>query len=154
MKLNNDKLKNVLKLTCPLIIIVVLFASAVSLGIVSFGPFSTDVIPEKNDGILTTATVILDYGDNGISSYAIYTKNNTVYGFLMEAARVGDFDVKTTYYSGFDSLLVDSIGDKTSGQDNKYWSYYINGEYGTIGADKQVVHGGDVIKWKFEGFEF
>jgi hypothetical protein len=71
----------------------------------------------------------------------------------MEAAKIGDFDVKTTYYASFDSTLIDSIDGVTSDM-NKGWIYYINGEQGMIGADKQVVNGGDVIEWRFEEFQW
>jgi hypothetical protein len=154
MKIDDPKLITGLKLFVPLIVIIILFASAVGFGIVTIGPFNTDTKTLQRDGITTTATIIIDYGNGEINSYAVYTENNTVYGFLMEAAKIGGFDVKTTYYSSFDSLLVDTIGDKTGGDDNKYWSYYVNNEYGSIGADKQIVNSGDVIEWKFEGFEW
>ena len=155
MKINNEKVITGMKLLIPLIVIIVLFVSAVGLGVVTVGPFNSNSLSDQqNERTITSATIIIDYGNGTITSYAVYTKNNTVYGFLMEAARIGGFDVKTTYYSSFDSLLVDTIGDKTGGEDNKYWSYYINEEYGTIGADKQIVESGDVIEWKFEGFEW
>jgi len=155
MEINNERLITGLKLVIPLVVIIILFASAVGLGVVTIGPFNSNILPEQqNDRTVTTATIIIDYGNGTINSYAVYTENNTVYGFLMEAARIEGFDVKTTYYSGFDSLLVDAIGGKTGGEDNKYWSYYLNEEYGTIGADKQVVESGDVIEWRFEGFEW
>ena len=89
MKSDNDKLITGLKLVIPLIVIIILFASAVGLGIVTIGPFSTDTTPEQNDGTITTATIIMDYGDGTITSYGVYTENNTVYGFLMEAAKIG-----------------------------------------------------------------
>jgi len=154
MKLNNDKLITGLKLAIPLIVIIILFTTAVSLGIVTIGPFSANVLPEQNEDAITSATIIIDYGNGTINSFIVYTENNTIYGFLMEVARTRGFDIKTTYYSGFDSLLVDTIGDKTGGQDGKYWSYYLNEEYGMVGADKQVVNSGDIIEWKFEGSEW
>jgi len=154
MKLNNDKLKNVLMLTIPLIVIAALFAAGVGSGIVTIGDLSTDLTPNQNDEtIITSATLILDTGDGTIKSYSVFTENNTVYGFLMEAAKIGDFDVKTTYYASFDSTLIDSIDGVTSDM-NKGWIYYINGEQGMIGADKQVVNGGDVIEWRFEEYQW
>lgn len=140
-------------LIIPLFVIIALFAAGIGSGIITIGDFSTGITQNENDETTpTSATLILDTGDGTINSYAVFTKNNTVYGFLMEAAKIGDFDVKTTYYANYDSWFVDSIAGVENGLDNKYWSYYLNDEYGVIGADKQVVNGGDVIEWRFEEY--
>ena len=153
MKTDSGTIKNALKIAIPLIIIAVVVTTTVGYSIVNDNLSNTVATPDQNDEIVT-ATIIIKYGDGTIATYSIVTKNATIYGFLMEAAKEGNFDVKTTYYSGFDSLLIDSIGGYTGGDDNKWWSYYINDEYGTIGADKQMVNSGDVVEWKFEEFEW
>ena len=35
---------------------------------------------------------------------------------------------------------------------NKYWIYYINGEYAPVGASEYIVQDGDEILWKLESF--
>ena len=70
----------------------------------------------------------------------------------MEAASKGNFTVKSTYYGQYDSMFIDSIASVKNGENNSYWQYYINGNYGTIGADKQPVKNEDIIEWRFEEF--
>jgi hypothetical protein len=45
---------------------------------------------------------------------------------------------------------VDSINDIQGGTDNKYWSFYVNGQLAPIGAAEYVTEGGETIEWKFE----
>ena len=100
-----------------------------------------------------TSTVSIYFGNGILWTYKnITTTNATVFGLLMEAASKGNFTVKSTYYSQYDSMLIDSIASVKNGENNSYWQYYINGNYGTVGADKQPVKNGDIIEWKFEEF--
>ena len=100
-----------------------------------------------------TATVIIDFENGTKWAFSdMTTKNATVFGFLMEAARNGNFTVEYTYYGQYDSNLVDSIAGKINGENNSYWQYWINGEYGMVGADRQPVKNGNIIEWTFTEF--
>jgi hypothetical protein len=46
--------------------------------------------------------------------------------------------------------LVNAIGDLKGGQDNKYWSFYIDGQAATMAVDRQIVQPGDAIEFKFQ----
>ena len=69
---------------------------------------------------------------------------------------------KASSENGFEVIVKDSaygkeiskIGDKTGGDEEKYWMYYVNGEMAMVGAAEYVVQTGDVLEFKFEGFEF
>ena len=148
MDTKNDWLKDMLKIVVPLVVLILLFAGAIGTGIITFDS------DETNNNSEVTATVAIYFEDTDIQSYEITTENNTVYNFLLEAAKIGGFSVDATYYGEYDSMLVNSIGNMVGGEDNKYWQFYVNEEYGTIGCDKQIVEDGDLIKWKFEGFEY
>jgi len=102
-----------------------------------------------------TALVKIDFGNGTIWDYqniSVDGKNATVYGFIMEAAHEGNFSVKYTYYGQYDSLLIDSIAGIVNGDNNSYWQYWLNGDYGVVGADKQPIADNDVIEWKFTAF--
>ena len=101
-----------------------------------------------------TATIVINFGNGIALNYTITTKNATVYGFLLEAAKPenGNFTVKATYWASFDSMLVDQIGNAVGGTDNKWWLYYVNGVLGEMGCDKYIVENDDYIEWKFEGY--
>lgn len=45
---------------------------------------------------------------------------------------------------------VDSINGLKGGTDEKYWSFYIDGELASVGAGSYEPTGGEVIEWKFQ----
>jgi hypothetical protein len=45
---------------------------------------------------------------------------------------------------------VDSINGLKGGTDNKYWSFYVNGELAQKGAADYVTEGGETVEWRFE----
>jgi outer membrane protein assembly factor BamB len=47
-------------------------------------------------------------------------------------------------------LFVKSIGSADGGDDNRWWTYDLNGEYGSIGISDQSVVAGDEIDWHFD----
>lgn len=47
-------------------------------------------------------------------------------------------------------VYVDSINGLAGGTDGKYWSYYVDSQMATVGADQFVPEGGEVIEWKFQ----
>jgi hypothetical protein len=55
----------------------------------------------------------------------------------------------TKEYSGL-GVLVESMGGKTNGADDKYWQYFVNGTMAQIGADKLELKDGDYVEWRFE----
>jgi len=131
-------------------LLIIGFVGALSLGVITIGEEENTIIKYSQNSKGVNATVIIDFGDGSIISKEITSKNNTVYGFLMELGGLEDFNVKATYYGQFDSLFVDSIAGYAGGQDNYYWIYYVNEISGYVGADKQIVNDGDIIDWKYE----
>lgn len=51
-------------------------------------------------------------------------------------------------YSGM-GTLVESIGGKSNGTEDKYWQYTVNGVMPPVGADALMVENGDEVEWKF-----
>lgn len=45
---------------------------------------------------------------------------------------------------------VNSINGLKSGDQDKYWLFYVNGEMANKGAAEYVTEGGELIEWKFE----
>ena len=103
-----------------------------------------------------TATVIIDMGNHRVFEVEITSNQTTVYSFLLAtcAPENANQTLSATYYSMYDSLFVESIGNRTNGDESKYWQYWINGEQTMVGADKQHVNDGDVILWSFEEMSF
>lgn len=51
-------------------------------------------------------------------------------------------------------VLVTKIGDKTNGQDQKYWQFFVNNEQPMESADKFIPKNGDQIEWRFAESKF
>jgi hypothetical protein len=71
---------------------------------------------------------------------------------LLEALNATDPNLKLTTkaYSGM-GVLVEGIGGKTNGTDQKYWQYKVNGTMPMVGADQYQLASGDSIEWYFTG---
>ncbi|PKK85471.1 MAG: hypothetical protein CVT48_05265 [Thermoplasmata archaeon HGW-Thermoplasmata-1] len=80
----------------------------------------------------------------------ITTINATAYLFLLECASVRGFEVNATYHAQFDSFFVESINGSVSGDDGRYWMFYVNGVTATAGCDKTVLCDGDTVEWRYE----
>jgi hypothetical protein len=72
----------------------------------------------------------------------------TAFDLLKKIAEGSNIELKTKSYEI--GVLVESIGDRTNGQEEKYWMYYVNGEMPNIASDKKEINPGDKIEFKFE----
>lgn len=139
--MDNKLFKNIISILVPILIIIVVGMYLVDSGIITDNPGNSN--PE-----VSNTTLIIDYG-NEVDTYNINISNATVFSVLIKASEEYDFQVTTKSFNENQSY-IDSINSFANGQDDKYWMYYLNGNYGTVGADMQPVEDGDVIKWKFE----
>jgi hypothetical protein len=104
----------------------------------------------KSPGSPIEVSLII-HGDGWTINYHdVPTLNNTVFKILIECSQVYNFSVDYKHWEGYDSIFVNSINGTSNGQDNKWWQYYVNGEYGEIGCDKKEIFEGDLVEWKFE----
>ena len=93
-----------------------------------------------------------DKGEKGILSLLfcwIYSSHQ-LYCLLFECADVYDFSVGKSYFSGYDSFFIDGINGITNGDDDRYWQYYVNGEFANVGCSQYILHNGDLVEWRFE----
>ena len=100
-------------------------------------------------------SMMVDTGDNllGFSNVPIH-KKDTVYSVLDRLAEENkNLELDAIDYGGL-GMFIDSINGKINGNNNKYWQYWINNEYGTVSADKRVLLSGDVVFWKFTSSRF
>lgn len=141
--MRKNLIKNILLILVPLIILSLIGISLVNIGIISTEPpkISTDEI---------NTTLKINYGNNNIEEYNIKLTNATVYTVLIKASKDYNLLVEAEYYLQYQSHYVFSINSTKEGNNNKFWQYYINGKYGTIGVDLQPVKEGDIIEWKYQ----
>ena len=78
-----------------------------------------------------------------------YISSSTVYSVLQAIGQKENFAITHKNYPEM-GVLVESIGGTASGQDNKYWQYWVNNVLGEVAADKKFLKAGDKVEWKFD----
>ncbi len=141
--MNKKHLKNLLISLIPL-------SAILLVGIVFL---NAGIITTDNNGLNPNeinATLLIDYGDGEKDEFNIQIKNPTVYTLLLKASKEYNFDVKSDYQEQYQSHYIYSINSREEGE-GLYWQYYLNTEYGIVGADMQSLKNNDVVEWKLEG---
>jgi uncharacterized protein DUF4430 len=136
-------LKNIILVLIPLLVLII-----VGINLVNIGAITTELVEVKSDETLTT--LLIDYGNNNIDTYQVKVQNATVFSVLLQASIDYDFNIGSKYYDQYQCHYIYSINNTTEGENNKFWQYYLNDDYGIIGADLQPVHHNDCIEWKFQ----
>jgi len=76
--------------------------------------------------------------------------NNSAFSFLLEGARNLHLPlVWENWTLPSDSVFVLSIDGDTNGDGGRWWQYWINGAYGSVGADRAPLNDGDLLEWRF-----
>lgn len=96
------------------------------------------------------ASVMIDFGDDLLGFEDMTLKEgDTVYSILDGISKDnGKITIEIIDYGGI-GAFVNSINGRKSGDNNKYWQYWVNNKYADVAADKYVLKNGDVIMWKF-----
>jgi len=102
------------------------------------------------EAITEPTILIIDSQEFSLNNEAI--SNTTVYDILAAISSQNKINLKTKQYDF--GLIIEAIGDKTNGDDNKYWQYYVNDEMPMVSADNYEITIGDRIEFKFESSNF
>ncbi len=94
-------------------------------------------------------SLFIDGGTWTVSYGPVDTWNNTAYSLLTEASTRLGFPVQAVLYSVPSGVFVTAINGTTNGQDGKWWQYWVDGAYATIGADHYALKTGDTVLWRF-----
>jgi hypothetical protein len=140
---NRALFKNVVLISISIIVIAIF-----GIGLASTGIITTEPVKINTDTISTT--LIIDFGKNNVDTYTLELSNATVYSALIQASNQYGFEVESEYYDNYRSHYINSINNVKEGDDNKFWQYYINGDYGIVGADLQVLKNHDTVEWKYQ----
>lgn len=100
-------------------------------------------------------SLMIDTGDDLLGfSDVLLQDTDTVYSVLERLARENDVLLIDVIDYADLGVFINSINNKQSGDNNKYWQYWVNNEYADAAADKYVLRNGDVILWKFTSSRF
>ena len=96
------------------------------------------------------ASLMIDYGDGLVRVYPDITVavGETMIQLLEKQMGAAKIEFKTKEFTGL-GVMVEAIGSKTNGDENKYWQYWVNNVSIPYAASSYVVKPGDVIEWKF-----
>jgi hypothetical protein len=90
---------------------------------------------------------------NATDGKAVYIIHNltakTALGALLAGATAAGFEVR--HHSESMGTFVESIAGIENGRGGRYWSYYVDGEYGTVSSDRADLSGGDTVRWVYLG---
>lgn len=100
-------------------------------------------------------SVMIDYGDGSIDVFSgpITTSGETLLEFMEREAAAEEIEFDYKEFSGL-GALVEKIGAKVNGEDEKYWQYWVNNTYASAGVDSYIPEDGDIILWKFTKPQF
>lgn len=75
--------------------------------------------------------------------------NETVFSVLLEASKENSFTLLYTDWGDM-GIFIDQIGNLKNSDDwSKFWQYWINGQYATVGCSAQLVKEGNTIEWRY-----
>lgn len=95
------------------------------------------------------AALVIDDGTENPQSFELeIEEETTAFDLLKEACK--EVGLELDYSESDFGVMINAIGDKKGGQEDKYWLYYVNGEMPAVAADKQEVKADDKVEFKFE----
>lgn len=88
-----------------------------------------------------------------VITYSVTKETTTVFDELIEYGKNNNIEI--AYNNNYEfGVLVESIGGIKSGDDGKYWQYYVNNKLGDVASDKKTISGNDIVEWRFEKVPF
>lgn len=99
----------------------------------------------------------IDFGDNNIKEFKdiAVEENETVFNVLKKVAAENNIELKYKDYGGDMGAMIESIGGVANdSKANKYWQFWVNGEFSKTGASGSKLKDRDSAEWKFAKSEF
>ncbi|MEK7140269.1 MAG: DUF4430 domain-containing protein [Patescibacteria group bacterium] len=128
--------------------IVIAFLLGLVVGSSSWLPSKISFPKEQKEGV---AHLMIDYSDGNIATCEKYLPpSSTAFDLLKLCAE----DQEKPFVFEFQDypdlgIFIKKIGDKTGGEDNKYWEFWINHTHPEVGAGTYVLEGNEYVEWKF-----
>jgi hypothetical protein len=136
-----------------------LFAFSVLFGVLTIGVFlgiylvDVGYVSRSSDNVLRsfdeiTIDLTIDYGNNDIQTFPqeILFSGQTVLDLLTAMERRHGIVIETRNFPGMGKFVEAIHGVHST--NNMYWQYWVNNEYGIMGAGQYILKDGDNIHWK------
>lgn len=106
---------------------------------------------ENKDAVENKADLKIDFGNGDVNEFSgvAIKENETVFYLLKKTTEKNNIGLKYKDYGGDMGVLVESIdGAANDYKANKYWQFWVNGEYSNIGASGYKLKNGDKVEWR------
>lgn len=144
-------MKTILKIS----ILVVILAVAIFLehSLVNLSKTASPLTSEKLEEVNQEITVALriDFDNGNIKNYngIKLEEEKKVFYLLKKVVEENNLEFSFKEYPDL-GVLVESIDNvKNDFGINKWWQYWVNGQYATVGADKYELKNNDLVEWKY-----
>lgn len=137
--------------------IAVIFILGLILGLgaglfVSNNKFSAEVFQNTSPSKTIEASLMIDFSDGRIitCNKKQLGEEKTAFKLLQICSENAEnpFELKYENYPEL-GALINQIGERKSGEEGKYWQYWVNNEYAQIGASQFLLKDKDIVEWKF-----
>lgn len=141
-----------MKKTHGLLLLLIVFVLGAYVGVRNADKFPavrqavSDERAQENDPV----SLMLDFGDGRVRTFhaVAWQEGMTVADVLHAGADTQGFTIGSKDFGGSLGIFVETI-DGVGGGTDRWWQYWVNNVYGTVGAGNQQVMPGDVVEWKF-----
>jgi len=129
-----------------IILSVVIFIVGAYVGIRSVTPSAS--VNGISEGIVH---IMIDSGNDSLKTVEVLLAGTSdLFTILQHAQKNGDLELVYTDYGGDMGVFlqgINGVGEDSSA--NKWWHYWVNGEYAMVGVSSQIVSPGDVVLFKY-----
>jgi len=101
----------------------------------------------KGNWIPAEIFLTIDFGEEKKTAQVEFKDGMTVFDALKNGTENMKILLETQMYNM--GVFINKIGDKKNGQENNYWTYYVNDEFANVAADKYKLKAEDRVEWKF-----
>lgn len=92
---------------------------------------------------------MIDFGNGTIKILKNnFSEDETLFSFLERLTKNEKIEFKYKEYKGL-GILIEKIGSKSNGENNKYWQYWVNNVYALVAVDTYRLKPNDVVLFKF-----
>jgi len=97
-----------------------------------------------------TVSLLLNFGDENIKTFenVKLKEGKTIFDLLKKVTQENNMEFSYKEYPDL-GVFIESIDNiSNDAKTNKWWQYWVNGQYSQVGASNYKLKNGDIIEWK------